>query len=353
MVLGIYIFFLAFGYFQESVYKVGNKTTNDTFKYPIFLVALLCIGNVIVSGSILIIESRTKFYQDINPPEIDDAGVTHYLVSPTIAGKRREKQRYSIFERYIFNVDREVLQDIALSSLTYVVSMLATNYALTHVNYPTQVLVKSAKSVPVIFGGFLFFDKRYPIHDYIAVITITAALVVFNLSRSTSRSSSHQTVLGLALLGVSLFCDSLTGPRQDHLLTRVRISSTHLMFLTNIFGSLIATCACFILEGFQHLAFCLRYPESISHILLFCISASLGQLFIFGSLTAFGSLHLTLITTIRKFFTVFLSVILFGHDISTIQWVCVSIIFISLASQSYCTKKLKFEVAVISRSKSE
>lgn len=346
LVVGIYVFFLASGIFQESVYKVGDKALGDTFRYPILLVALLCVGNVLMSGFILFIETKTPLHPDVDPPEIDDAGVAHVLTSPTIAGKRRIKNKVSFIERYIINLDRSALYDIALSSVTYVLSMLCTNYALTHVNFPTQVLVKSAKSVPVILGGFVFFGKRYPLHDYIAVIAVTASLAVFNLSRDKSNSSSHQTALGLALLGVSLFCDSLTGPRQDHLLARVRISSTHLMFLTNIFGSVLAVGASLVFEGLQPISFCFRFPEVISHVMLFCLSASLGQFFIFASLTAFGSLYLTLITTTRKFFSVLLSVLLFGHTVSFIQWTCVATIFTSLAAQNYFTKKLKLSTAM-------
>lgn len=316
LVLGIYVFFLAFGFFQESVFKVGSKP--DSFRFPMFLVAVLCFGNAILAAIIFYFEMQWNFKGSKN------------------------QQRPSFLQHALANLDKEAFRDVALSSITYVASMLSTNYALTHVNYPTQVLVKSAKCVPVILGGLIVFGKRFPLHDYIVVSAVTTALIVFNFSTSKSNgTTSHQTFLGLVLLGLSLFCDALTGPRQDHLLSRIKISSVQLMMFTNIFGTVLSTLAVVLFEGYEPIRFCLKYPEVISHIFLFCCSAALGQFFIFASLTEFGSLYLTLITTTRKFFTVLLSVLVFGHHVSPLQWVCVATIFASLAAQSYSSRMLK------------
>lgn len=377
LVLGIYVCFLGFGYFQESVFHARHSETGAPFTYPVFLVASLCTGNVLISALILYLESRTTVNVEIAPTSVDDTGVCHELKSPTAtetqffpepplpeglsrrttftasqaddpsrtASIPKSAEKASFLTHYIFRIDKSVLLQIALSSLTYVLSMLCTNYALTHISYPTQVLVKSAKSVPVILGGALFFKKRYPMYDYVVVAVITAALALFNFTQHkphvATGHGSQQTSLGLALLCVSLLCDSMTGPRQDQLLARVTLTSTHLMFLTNIFATLVAVLSCLVLEGLHPILFCLTTPHIIRSIILFCVSGTAGQLFIFGSLTAFGSLRLALITTTRKFFTVLLSVLLFGHSISTLQWVCVVSIFIALAVQSYNTKKLK------------
>lgn len=383
LVSGIYVCFLGFGYVQENLFHFRHSITGELFAYPIFLVALLCAGNVLVSGLVLLFESQTDVRAEVEPSPVDDTGVRHELKSPTasdlhfssrassdtgeftsskdstvsrvdheksgnasprIAELTKTKGK-SFLQRYLFSVGTPVLHNIALSSLTYVLSMLCTNYALTHVSYPTQVLIKSAKSVPVILGGAVFFKKRYPLYDYVVVAVITAALAVFNFTQQKAKISSHggrqQSWLGLLFLCISLFCDSMTGPWQDQLLTRIKITSTHLMFLTNIFACGIASVICLFIEGFNPLAYCFESPHVWRHIILFCCLAGVGQLFIFGCLMAFGSLRLALITTTRKFFTVVLSVLLFGHSISALQWMCVIVIFTALSVQSYCTKRLK------------
>ena len=50
--------------------------------------------------------------------------------------------------------------------------MLASNESLQHISYPTQVLGKSIKPVPVMILGVLISRKRYPLLKYICVLMI-------------------------------------------------------------------------------------------------------------------------------------------------------------------------------------
>jgi UDP-galactose transporter B1 len=59
-------------------------------------------------------------------------------------------------------------------SLTYLGAMLASNEALQHVSYPTQVLGKSIKPVPVMILGVLLARKRYHALKYVGVLAIVA-----------------------------------------------------------------------------------------------------------------------------------------------------------------------------------
>uniref|UniRef100_A0A7S2QQL5 Sugar phosphate transporter domain-containing protein n=2 Tax=Lankesteria abbotti TaxID=340204 RepID=A0A7S2QQL5_9APIC len=247
------------------------------------------------------------------------------------------------FWRLARSFDKDVRVQVFYSAVSYVGAMVSTNYALTHVTYPTQVLVKSVKMVPVIVGGFVFFGKRYPWYDYVAVLVVTSSLAMFNLARvSAAHSAGHQTTLGIVFLLVSLACDALTGPRQDRMLAlHPEITSIQLMFLTNGFAVMNAGAALVVFEGVEPFLFCFRNLLVTKYILAFCVCASMGQLFIFGCLTNFGSLYLTLVTTTRKFFTVLLSVVLFGHSINKVQWMCVVSIFATLMCQGVCSKMAK------------
>jgi len=60
----------------------------------------------------------------------------------------------------------------AFCSLTYLGAMLASNEALQHVSYPTQVLGKSVKPVPVMILGVLIARKKYHLMKYLGVLTI-------------------------------------------------------------------------------------------------------------------------------------------------------------------------------------
>ena len=60
----------------------------------------------------------------------------------------------------------------ALCSLTYLGAMIASNEALRHISYPTQVLGKSIKPVPVMLLGVLIARKRYRLIKYFGVLMI-------------------------------------------------------------------------------------------------------------------------------------------------------------------------------------
>ena len=64
----------------------------------------------------------------------------------------------------------------AFCSLTYLGAMLASNEALQHVAYPTQVLGKSIKPVPVMFLGVLIARKKYKLLKYIGVLLIVLGI---------------------------------------------------------------------------------------------------------------------------------------------------------------------------------
>lgn len=78
--------------------------------------------------------------------------------------------------------EKEVISDTtpkwmhAFCSLTYLGAMLASNEALQHVSYPTQVLGKSIKPVPVMILGVLIARKRYRIFKYIGVTLIVLGM---------------------------------------------------------------------------------------------------------------------------------------------------------------------------------
>ncbi|SBT35028.1 UDP-galactose transporter, putative [Plasmodium ovale wallikeri] len=217
------------------------------------------------------------------------------------------------------NVDTYFLKEIMLISITYSVAMIATNYSLSHVNFPTQVLVKSGKMIPIVVGGYCFFGKKYPYYDYISVFLITSSLVIFNLLRTKTSKEIHQTTFGLSLLCISLLCDGLTGPRQDKLLSKYNVNSVNLMFFVNIFAFFFNLIASLIFEGSKPYNFLSKYPNSYYYILAFSISGTLGQFFVFYSLKVYGSLYTSLFTTLRKALSTVVSVYLFGHVLKPIH----------------------------------
>ncbi|KAH8582151.1 UDP-galactose transporter and 9 transmembrane domains [Cryptosporidium sp. chipmunk genotype I] len=322
-VTGIYFFFILYGIVQERIHALGDKRVGDNFNYSLFLVFCFCLVNTIVSLGIIQIENWRA-----RPEKENTFG--------------KSKNSNSSNKISVFNLSFECIFQILLTSVTYLTAMVLTNLALGKVNYPTQVLVKSAKCVPIIAIGTLYFKTKYPWYDYLAVIVITVSLSCFNMMQiKTNKVGTVQTLSGVSLLGISLLCDGLTGPRQDKLIKKYNVTSNVLMFYTNLFAMVLCGILSLIFEGQEPYLFISRFPSTPYYILALSLTGTCGQFFIFQSLIRFGSLYLAIITTTRKFFTVLVSVVIFGHKLSLGQWLCVSAIFAVLGIQTVFSRKNK------------
>jgi drug/metabolite transporter (DMT)-like permease len=74
-----------------------------------------------------------------------------------------------------------------------------------------------------------------------------------------------------------------------------------------------------------------NHPDSLLHILMFSLTFSLGQCFIYALLAEHGSLVVSVVTTTRKFFSILISVLLFNPGLlGPRQWCGISFVFLSL-----------------------
>eukprot|EP01055_Gregarina_sp_Pseudo9_P001633 Gregarina_sp_Pseudo_9__1632@NODE_209_length_3610_cov_60_079530_g194_i0_p2_GENE_NODE_209_length_3610_cov_60_079530_g194_i0NODE_209_length_3610_cov_60_079530_g194_i0_p2_ORF_typecomplete_len367_score45_55UAA/PF08449_11/1_2e69TPT/PF03151_16/1_9e21EamA/PF00892_20/0_00021EamA/PF00892_20/3_7e09SLC35F/PF06027_12/5_9e02SLC35F/PF06027_12/7_8e09Nuc_sug_transp/PF04142_15/13Nuc_sug_transp/PF04142_15/2_3e07CRTlike/PF08627_10/6_7e02CRTlike/PF08627_10/3_9e05CRTlike/PF08627_10/13PUNUT/PF16913_5/2_4e02PUNUT/PF169 len=309
-ILGIYVCFLTQGLIQESIYHTRQSVDGNYFKSPVFLVSINCVCSGIVGAGLVYLNSFSN-------------------IKTAAAAFGSDAQ-----------TRKDLLREGFLISLTYVSAMCCTNYSLTKVNYPTQVLVKSAKAVPVVVGGWLMYGKRYPIADYIMVLAVTTGLVMFqyaNVTKASSSTGAH--LLGYLALGGSLLFDGMTGPRQDKLISKYKLNTGEMMVLVNSFAAPLGLLFSLAIEGTT--PYNVVWDQAavfLPRILAFVLCGAAGQFFIVGILRRLGSLQLTLITTSRKFFAILLSVIWFGHPLTAIQWLAVAVIF-SSALLKYTTKK--------------
>lgn len=88
-------------------------------------------------------------------------------------------------------------------------------------------------------------------------------------------------------------------------------------------------------EIWQFVEFANKFPFVIWNIFLFSVLSALGQLFIFLTVSEFGPLPCSIITTTRKFFTVLASVVFFGNALTGRQWFGASLVFTGLSLDSF------------------
>jgi len=217
--------------------------------------------------------------------------------------------------------------------------MLASNLALTYVSYPTQVLAKSCKLIPVMLMRIVVLGKSYTLKEYMAVLLITFGISLFMLAPKEGQEAAEEesdSLLGLFLLVISLLLDGYTGPKQERLLTTSRPSLDQMMFGLNV-GALGILSVALVVTGqlWSGITFLQTYPQIIPDIIYFCISFTFGQYIILMALFRFDSLVLVTITTTRKFFSILGSVISYGHVVTLLQWGGVSLVFSGLIIDTF------------------
>ena len=94
-------------------------------------------------------------------------------------------------------------------------------------------------------------------------------------------------------------------------------------------------------EGFAVVQFVLKNPEVIFMILAFSFTSAIGQNFIFLTISNFGPLSLSLITTLRKFFTVLGSILVFGHVLTNYQKLSVVVVFTGILLDTWVKSSKK------------
>ena len=319
-VAGIYFFFLTWGLLQERI---------STMKY---------VNAAGESGSF-------RFFQVLNMVQ---AFLAAGLAFSQLLVQRMPLcgpigQAHALTPQLIFNFFKIALASSVGSSLGY--------RSLKHINYPTMILGKSCKLVPVMLMNFLIYRKRFEAHKYFTVALITAGVSGFMLFEDTKgkQSSQGNSWFGLALLLANLLLDGTTNSWQDQLFLKYRLRSQQLMMFMNLFsgallaGSLLLECALKPAQSqlISAFAFARAFPSVIPDILAFSACGALGQLFIFYTLEQYGSLMLVTVTVTRKLFTILLSLFWFEHAVNWRQWACVGAVFVALVMEAVIGKAQK------------
>ncbi|KAI6857297.1 UAA transporter [Hortaea werneckii] len=311
---GIYLSFLTWGILQERITTTNHGTPDhpEIFHYPVVMNTIQSLVATLL-GYLYVLSTRT-------------------LTSPL-----------PIFP------SRAILPPLLLVALTSALASPFGYASLAHVDYITFILAKSCKLLPVMFLHVTLYGKRYPFYKYGVVALVTGGVALFTLSSKSSKkksSASGSSAYGLLLLSINLLFDGLTNSTQDDIYARFRPYTgaqmmTALNLLSSFLTSLYLLCAPSLLpflnlssaaggngdELSTALTFLHTHPPVLRQILSFALAGGIGQIFIFATLSHFGSLLLVTVTVTRKMLTMLLSVLWFGHRLTAWQWVGVGLVF--------------------------
>ncbi|XP_029037892.1 solute carrier family 35 member B1 homolog meigo [Osmia lignaria lignaria] len=288
--VGIFVCYFYFGMLQEKITRGQYGDDGEKFTYMFSLVFFQCLINYLFAKTTLL--TVLKQGEDTTPQ-------SYYVTS----------------------------------SLTYLLAMVCSTMALQFVSYPTQVIGKAGKPIPVMILGVLLGNKVYPVRKYLFVflVVIGVALFMYKDVNPSKKQTESQTTFGELLLLLSLTMDGLTSAVQERMKAEHSSKSGHMMLNMN-FWSVLFSGIVILASGelFQFIQFLHRYPSTVWHIVTFSITGALGQYFIFLTVTEFGPLPCSIITTTRKFFTVLGSILIFGNTLTFKQWLGTFIVFAGL-----------------------
>lgn len=302
---GIFFCYFFYGIIQEKItrgkygdLKNEDGTTGERFTCALALVCVQCFCNAIFAKGMLMFK-----------PQKEDTTPTSYY---------------------------------AVCSLTYLLAMVSSNMALRWVPYPTQVVGKSAKPIPVMILGVLIGRKSYTWIRYGCVFTIVVGVVLFMYKEGkvNPNLAQEKTGLGELLLMLSLSMDGLLGAVQERMRASSAPSGQQMMLSMNFWSSIALGSAMVVTgEGKDFISFASRHPQLLIHLAGLALTGALGQLFIFLMVAGFGPLACSVVTTTRKFFTVLFSVVVFGNMLIPRQWLGAVLVFAGLFADMVFGKK--------------
>ena len=229
-------------------------------------------------------------------------------------------------------------------SLSNIMSSWCQYEALKFVSFPTQILAKSCKVIPVMLMGKLVSNKNYPLNEYATALLMSVGVSMFLLATdpSSEKHTSQTTIAGLVILSGYMLFDSFTSNWQSQLFKDYRMSSLQMMFGINIFSCIFTIFSLFIRGTFiSSVLFLINHPKFALHSIILSVCSASGQLFIFYTISNFGPLIFTLIMTSRQAVSILISCLVYGHVLSVLAIAGMVIVFLAILLRVYFKQKYK------------
>lgn len=199
-------------------------------------------------------------------------------------------------------------------------TMGMSNASLGYLNYPTQVIFKSCKLIPVMIGGIIIQRKTYGLVDFLCCILMSIGLAFFILADSTLQPSFN--FIGVGMMVIALSSDAAIGNVQEKAMKEFNANNTEVVLYSYGIGTLYLS-VILLLEGTLKRGFFYfaDHPfQKYGYSLLFSLSGYIGINFVLSLIQCFGALLAVTVTTCRKAITIIISFITFTKPF-TFQYV--------------------------------
>nr|CAH8872882.1 unnamed protein product [Trichobilharzia regenti] len=266
-IIGIFVLYICFGALQEAIF-----TANDLRSYSPFL----------------------TLYQ--------------FGIYAVLSFLELRMQGYVIFSSWT-----NLYVVIALLTLG---SIAFSNASVGYLNYPTQVIFKCCKMIPVLFGGVFIQGKTYSAFEIVAVLMMTLGLICFTLVDVSIQPKF--TLFGVFLVSLALCCDGALGNFQEVVMKKYCRSNTEIMFYSYSVGFCVLCCGLAVtgnlIPAFHF--FNEHAVETYGYGFIFSLSGYFGVQFVLCLVHSHGALTAVTVTTFRKAASITLSFLMFAKPFS-------------------------------------
>ncbi|VVC93853.1 unnamed protein product [Leptidea sinapis] len=226
------------------------------------------------------------------------------------------------------------LYKFSYCSLTNVISAWCQYEALKYVSFPTQVLSKSCKVIPVMVMGKLISRNKYAPHEYVTALLISAGMLMFMFASHDQPVSPGTSVSGVCLLLLYMSCDSFTSSWQSALFRSYRARPLQVMCV-------VSACSCALtapalLASHTPLP---QHPMFVADCLLLSASSALGQVLIYRTIARFGAIVFTIVMTLRQAVSILISCAVYGHAVSLVGGAGVALVFAAVLYRVHCRRR--------------
>ena len=188
---------------------------------------------------------------------------------------------------------RSPLYKYSYCSFTNIMSSWCQYEALKFISFPTQVLGKASKIIPVMVMGWIVSRKKYEKYEYIVAAVLSIGMALFLFGNPVSKNANTTTTFSGFILLIAYLClDSFTSNWQNELFKTYKMSKAQMMCGVNLFSCLF-TSVSLMQQGafFKSLVFMSQYPDFTYDCVVLSICSALGQIFIFNTIKEFGNVH--------------------------------------------------------------
>ncbi|KAF5280583.1 hypothetical protein FQR65_LT00336 [Abscondita terminalis] len=195
-----------------------------------------------------------------------------------------------------------------------------SNSSLQYLNYPTQVIFKCCKLIPVLIGSILIQGKRYGPLDFGAAMLMCVGLTLFTLA--DSKVSPNFNTKGVIVISMALLCDAIIGNVQEKNMKNYNASNSEVVLYSYAIGFIYLFVVMFVSgDLFTGVQFCSQHPvQTYGYALLFSLFGYLGIQIVLTLVRTCGAFVAVTVTTCRKAVTIIISFLLFSKPF-TFQYV--------------------------------